>query len=139
MAWEIKGFSPGGLKAAADLSAKQFYGVKATANNQVNIITADGEPGLGILQNAPGSGSAAEVMMSGVTKAIVSSAAAVAAGDLWGFNSDGTIQTVVDNNTGASLGYWAMGIVLEGAAAGGIATVTVGLTTGLIGSTFGAG
>lgn len=139
MAWEIKGFSPGGLKAAASLATKQYYGVKVTANNQVNIITADGEPGLGILQNDPASGEAAEVMMSGITKAVVSSAAAVTAGDLWGFNSDGTIQTVVDNNTGASLGYWVMGQVLEGAAAGGIAVVTVGFTTGLIGSTFGAG
>lgn len=139
MAWEIKGFTPGGLKAAADLSTKQFYGVKSTANNQVNIITAEGEPGLGILQNSPVSGDAAEVMMSGISKVYVNSSAAVAAGDLWGWASDGTIQTVVDNNTGASLGNWVQGTVLEGAAAGGIATVTVGLTTGLIGSTFGAG
>lgn len=139
MAWEIKGFTPGGLKAAADLSTKQFYGVKITANNQVNIITADGEPGFGILQNTPASGEAAEVMKMGISKAIVNSSTAVSAGDLWGFNSDGTIQTVVDNNTGASLGYWALGEVIEGAAAGGIATVSVGLLTGLIGSTFGAG
>lgn len=139
MAWEIKGFTPGGLKAAADLSTKQFYGVKITANNQVNIITADGEPGFGLLQNDPASGEAAEVMCQGISKAKVNASTSVSAGDLWGYDSDGTIQTVVDNQTGASLGHWVQGMVIEGAAAGGFATVTVGLTTGLIGSTFGAG
>ena len=62
MAWEINGFSPGGLRAAASLATRQYYGVKITANNQVNLVTADGEPAFGILQNAPPSGEAAEVM-----------------------------------------------------------------------------
>lgn len=137
MAWEIPLFRPGGLKAAASLTTKQFYGVKVTANNSVNIVTANGEPGLGILQNAPASGEAAEVMLAGISKILVGTA--VAAGQLWGFDSAGKATPVEDNNTGASLGYWVQGRVIEGAAAGEYATVDIGILTGLIGSTFGAG
>jgi len=137
MAWEITGFAPGGLKAAASLATKQYYGVKVTADNQVNIVTADGEPAIGILQNAPASGEAAEVMMMGISKVYVGTA--LSAGQLWGFDASGQAEPKEDNNTGASLGNWALGQVIEGAAAGEYATVTVGLFTGLIGSTFGAG
>lgn len=139
MAWELTGFMPGGLKAAASLATKQYFGVKVTGANQVNIVTAEGEPADGILQNDPASGEAAEVMLMGISKVFVHSDAAVAAGDLWGFAADGRIQTVEDNATGASTGNWVRGRVVEGAAAGGIATVTIGLLSGLIGSTFGAG
>lgn len=137
MAWEITGFAPGGLKAAASLATKQYYGVKVSADNQVNIVAADGEPALGVLQNAPASGEAADVMCMGITKVYAGST--LTAGQLWGFDANGAAEPKEDNNTGAALGNWVMGMVIEGAAASGYATVTVGLFTGLIGSTFGAG
>jgi hypothetical protein len=52
--------------AAADLSAKRYYGVKLDANGQV-VLAGDGESAVGVLQNTPISGEAARVMTLGVT------------------------------------------------------------------------
>ena len=140
MAWEIPSFLPGGLKAAASLASNQYYGVKMTANNQVNVVDTDGEPGIGVLQNAPASGEAAEVMMSGITKVIVGSTALTTSDTLgsgmqaWGFDSSGLAKPIQRSSTGADIGDFVMGFVIEGAAAGGIATVSIGLQTGFAGS-----
>jgi hypothetical protein len=141
MAWEIPSFSPGGLKASADLSAKQYYGVKVSGANQVGVVAVDGEPGLGVLQNAPTSGEAAEVMMSGITKVLVGTTlpnaetiAGVAQQQAWGFDANGKAKPIQRSSTGADLGDFIMGFVIEGAVAGEYATVTVGLQTGIAGS-----
>ena len=75
--------------------------------------------------------------MLGVSKVFVG--LALTAGQLWGFDQNGAAEPKEDNNTGAALGNWVCGQVIEGAAAGEYATVTIGLFNGLIGSTFGAG
>ena len=63
--------------AAADLSAKQFLGVKITAARTVNVAGANDAHG--VLQNKPASGEFAAVCMGGLGKAVAG--ATVAAGD----------------------------------------------------------
>lgn len=126
MARENPLFSLTGLTAAADLSANQYYGVKITGENQVNVADTDGEPIDGVLQDDPGSGESANVMAAGITKIVASEA--LAAGDYWGVASDGRAKKVEATNTGADVGDFIAGRVLEAASgAGALATVTVGL------------
>jgi len=128
MAWEVPLFMPAGLVAATDLSAKQFYCVKAdTTNNQAALCSVDGEVFLGILQGKPTAGIAAGIMMSGISKVIAGEA--LVAGDNWGVDVNGKAKKVEATNTGADVGDFVMGQVLEGAGAGELATVTVGLQT----------
>jgi hypothetical protein len=126
MAFEAPLFMIPGQVAAADLSAKQYYCVKANGtNNQVALCDADGEIFLGVLQNKPASGVAASVMAAGVTKVVT--AEALTAGDYWGTGSAGTAKKVDKTATGADLGDFAAGQVLQGAGSGEIASVTIGL------------
>jgi hypothetical protein len=55
--------------AAADLSTKQFYAVKIDAAGKA-ALAGLGEPAIGILQNKPATGQAAEIMITGVSKFI---------------------------------------------------------------------
>jgi len=56
------------FKAAADLSAKQYYAVKLSADNTVNVSGAN-ERAIGILQNKPDTaGDSAVVRVAGVSK-----------------------------------------------------------------------
>ena len=132
MAWELPNFKPGGLKATSTLATKQFYCVKidASNNNQVVICSAVGEVVAGILQNAPIAGGEAEIMMSGISKALVGTT--VVAGDRWNVDANGKIEPTSTSNTAADVGDWVGGIVLEGAAAGEYATVTIGLHTAYV-------
>lgn len=79
MAYEVLRIKLGVLTAAADLSAKQFYAVKVTAANAVNLAGL-GESAVGILQGKPISGEAAELAISGDVSKMVAGGA-VAAGD----------------------------------------------------------
>lgn len=120
-------FTVPGMQADADLSAKQFYCVKmSTSNNKVSLCTAQGEVVFGVLQNKPDAdGVAAEVMALGVTK--VEAGETLTAGDLWGTDANGAAVKIERTNTGADLGDYAAGIVIEGAASGALATVTIGI------------
>lgn len=110
-----------GLKAAADLSAKQFYLVKLTAANTVNVCAAVTDVPIGVLQNTPTSGQAAEITSVGVTK--VSADAALSAGDIIGSSADGQAQTVT---VGTETTVYIVGQVIEATtAAGGLATCAV--------------
>lgn len=86
MSWEVPVLKIPGFVAAADLSSKQFYFVKLTAAGAVNVCTAATDKPIGVLQNEPTSGKAAEIMVMGVSK--VSSDAALNIGDLIGPSSD---------------------------------------------------
>jgi len=108
MATQQPAFSIGTLTAAADLSAKQFHAVKITAAQQVNLSTVAGEPVIGILQNKPASGAAADIMVIGVTK--VKAGAAIAAGASVMAGADGRIITA------ATAGSEVIGKALEAAA-----------------------
>lgn len=129
MAYELDLFTIPGALAAADLSAKQFYCVKKnTTAGQYALCTVDGEPVAGVLQNKPSAaGAAAEVRAAGVTKVLA--AETLTAGDFWGTDSAGKAKVVEATVTGADVGDYVCGHVIEGCAAGEYATVTIGLQT----------
>jgi len=122
MAIEQPCFAIGFMEAAADLSAKQFHCVKVTADKKFNIATAAGEKILGVLQDKPKQDVPGNIMLSGVTKILVGTGD-LAAGATWETAADGTGITC----TAAKAG---LGTVLIGAAAGELATVTIGYATG---------
>jgi hypothetical protein len=131
MAFEAPLFMVPGQVAAADLSAKQYYCVKKnTTDNQVALCSVDGEIFLGVLQNKPTSGIAASVMAAGVTKVLA--AETLTAGDYWGTDNAGKARIVEKTNTGADIGDYAAGVVLQGAGAGELASVTVGLMSFIV-------
>lgn len=131
MAWEDPVKCVGSLLANADLSAKQFYCVKVTTvNNKVVLCTTAGEVFDGVLQNKPASGEAADIMTVGITK--VSCDEALTAGDLWGTSADGQAQKIEASATGADIRSYFGGRVIEGAAAGELATVSIGMVTGQV-------
>lgn len=57
------------FEAAADLSGKQYYTVKPSAGELLCALGTNSERTLGILQNKPISGEAAEVCVGGICKA----------------------------------------------------------------------
>lgn len=131
MAWEQWDIGLGQLVASADLSTKQFYCVKAhTVNNQFALCDTDGEVVLGVLQDKPTSGLAGNIMTVGVTKVIVGEA--LTAGDKWGTDGVGKAKKTEMTLTGADVGDYFGGVVLEGAAVGELATVTIGMQSGLV-------
>lgn len=99
-----------GVNAAADLSTKQYYAVKITAANAVNVATVQGERVSGIIDNKPASGEAARVITSGPAKA--SADAAISAGAWLTTQSDGQVMT-------AAAGDFVIGQAKEAATAAG--------------------
>jgi hypothetical protein len=75
------------LEAGADLSSKQFYFVKLDSAGKAVACSGATDKPVGVLQNNPVSGQAAEIVVVGLTK--VSSNAALAIGDLIGTSADG--------------------------------------------------
>ena len=125
MAWDFPNFKCPGLIAAADLSTKQFYCVRKNATaNEVALCSTEGETVFGVLANKPTAAEAAEVVMSGVAKVLVGTA--LTAGDFWGTDANGKAIPISVGVTGQDVGQYAAGQVIEGAAAGEYATVTIG-------------
>ena len=89
--WEV-----GNLTAAADLRTKQYCFVKITAAKAVNVATAKGEGVLGVLQNKPNSGEAAEVMIIGRTKCIAGAAITAGAKVITDANAKGIATDAAD-------------------------------------------
>lgn len=79
--------------ASADLSAKQFYGVKLhTVAGQVALGAAVTDIGLGILQDKPKSGEAGLVRKLGISKAVVdANSVNIAIGDRLGLSANGRL------------------------------------------------
>lgn len=100
-----------GLKAAADLSAKQFYCVEITAAGTVNVCNAATDAMVGILQNKPVSGEACEIPEGGIVKGIAG--AAISAGAWVGTDANGKL---VAKTTDKDFAY---GQALEAATADG--------------------
>lgn len=125
MAWEKHVFNLPAQVAGADLSAKQFYCVKQVAGTDNSVVVGSvlGERILGVLQNKPTSNKAAEICVLGVTKLLAGET--MTAGMLWGSDASGKAQEIQDSNTGADVGKYANGVVLEGGAAGELITVTI--------------
>ena len=99
------------LKAGADLSAKQYFFVKIDANGDV-VLAGNGENAIGVLQNAPASGEAANIAVAGVSKVII--------GDTTSLDSGVVISS--DANGKATLGVstdFALAILIEDTTANG--------------------
>ena len=109
MAIEISKFKPGCLIAGADLSAKQFYFVKQHSTAFQVVLAGSGENAIGVLQNKPTSGQAAEVECLGVTKVIAGNT--ITAGN--NLMSDSNGKAIPHTGTNAVLA-----VALEGASAG---------------------
>lgn len=121
MAYEGPMMKATGLKAGADLSSKQHYFVKMTADNTVGVCAAVTDIPIGVLLNAPTSGESAEVCIAGVCK--VSGDEDLDVADLIGTSSDGQAQVVA---VGSETTVYIVGQVIAGnGAAGGLATCAV--------------
>ncbi len=120
MAWTIPGFTFSRV-AGADLSALQYYYVKLSTTDTVVVCAAATDVPIGVLQNAPTSGQAAEIMVTGITK--VNSNAALSIGNLIGTAADGQADA---KTAGTDTTEYVVGVVLEASgAAGELATATV--------------
>ena len=93
MAYESIGTDIGTFTASADLSSKQYYFVKMSGDNTVTVCAAVTDKPIGVLQNKPTSGQAAEITVSGETK--VSSDAALTAANIIGTAADGQAAAYV--------------------------------------------
>ena len=142
MSFEIVGQKLGNLVAAADLSAKQYFGVKVDSAGKIALIAAAGELAIGILQNKPEAAQAAEVMVSGVSKGVASGA--IAAGAKVAFDSAGKLKAAVlgkvdTSDAGAAadplIGSHVIGILLEAAGADGDIVAVQMLHLGLVPTT----
>lgn len=111
MAWEVPGLMLPGFTASADLSAKQYYAVKVSGAGTVTVCAAVTDVPIGILQNAPTSGKAAEVMISGISK--VNSDAALSRGNLIGTAADGQLAAYT---AGTDTTKYIVGQVIEASA-----------------------
>lgn len=114
MATEQRGFHVGTQLANADLSALQFTAVKSVNNSgkaEVAANTTSGGKIMGVLQNKPKSGEAADVMVVGVTKMVAG--AAVTAGV--NVMSDAAGKAILAATTGSTM----IGIALSTAGGAG--------------------
>lgn len=121
MAFEIPGIVDGTRPAGADLSAasNQFKFVKLNSSGQIVLVSAVTDKPYGVLQNCPGSGQAAEVMISGVSK--VQADADLAIGNQVGPSADGQAAAYVP---GTDTTKYIVGEVLTAnTAAGGIVSI----------------
>lgn len=98
--------------ASADLSTKQFYGVKVNTGGAVEVV-GDGGEADGILYNKPtAAGQAAEIALGPVVKAKAGAALATTGIDC-GFDADGLLVT-------ATTGESVFGKNLETASGAGV-------------------
>lgn len=125
------------LPAGADLSAKQFFGIKINSSGQVILCATTGEKCDGILQNAPTSGQGAVFATEGILKVKIGGAA-FAAGDLVKVHSDGTFETAALGTVSGSntVGSAVLGRGVVGGAATAIGTVLISMS-GLVATTAG--
>lgn len=109
-----------GLKAAADLSAKQFTFVNVDSSSEVAANTTEGEVCSGVLQDAPDAqGKTASPAYDGVTKIVLGATVAAGAHVM----SDTTGRAIA-----ATTAKFIMGTILEGGDADEIGTLLLSPT-----------
>jgi hypothetical protein len=108
MAWELSLFDVS-LEAGEDLSNAQFLAVALDSYGKVVKAKSDTLP-IGILQDKPASGRAANVRMLGISKVVAGGAFAV--GSVLAADDEGRLIA-------ASTGHYPIGIALEAAAEAG--------------------
>lgn len=118
MAYEGAQIKAGNWTASADLSAKQYYFVKMSGANTVDVTSAITDKTIGVLQNTPTSGQAAEVCLFGITKVVADGN--LTAGNLIGTSNDGQADAIT---AGTDTTVYVVGQALESGAAGEIVTM----------------
>lgn len=114
MATEQHVFDIGFCKAENDLSAKQYYFVELSALDQVDVADAAADVVIGVLQNDPKAGEAAQVRVLGISKVVSDgSGTAIAVGDRIGTNASGKAVKKATADFGVS------GIALDASSADG--------------------
>lgn len=118
-----------GVLANSDLSAKQFHFVKhhgTASNDSVVEVAAETDVALGVLNNAPTAGEAAEVGLTGIVK--VKLGANVARGAMVGHDATGAgiSRTVAAAGTGKVYGR-----ALESGVTGDVISVALNSVTPL--------
>ena len=108
--------------AGADLSSKQFHFVEVD-NGTGNVTAVDGatDRAIGVLQNAPKSGQAADVLIAGGTKVVAGGTASP--GQPLFASASATAVTLAFGTT-ASAAY-SVGTFIENAAAGAVAAAVI--------------
>jgi len=106
--------------AAADLSAKQYYGVKLSAERTVALMAADTDVPVGVLLNAPESGQEALVCVIGRSPVILGGT--LAAGEPIYFFSDGTAKKWTP---GTDITKYCAGYITKGGASGEVAEALI--------------
>jgi len=95
------------FSAAQDLSSSQFYILSSSADDVVAICVASSAGtvarAVGVLQNNPTSGHAANVRMLGQSKVVASSSGTIAVGAFVGCSTGGLAVS-------ATTGFWIIGI-----------------------------
>lgn len=119
MAWE-KNQQCVTLIAGETLTSAQYKLVKLSAANTVVVCSGTSDRPIGVLQNAPASGGAAEVCYSGITK--VQGDADLAYGDQIGPSADGQAASYTVTDTTK---YIVGTIIEDNAAAGGYAVAVI--------------
>lgn len=125
MAFEAAQIKVGQFTASADLSAKQYHFVKMSGNNTVTVCAAITDIPIGVLQNAPASGSAASVALFGITKVVADGT--LAAGNVIGTSADGQADAIA---AGTDTTVYTMGIALNAASAGETVEMFLNATAG---------
>ena len=123
MAFEGGQLTVVGALAGADLSTKLFHFVKKSATNlQFTTPSVDGEIVIGVQQNKPdAAGKTLTVAYIGVTK--MECGENLTAGDFVGTDNAGKAKKIDVSATGADVGDYIAGVVLEGASSGELCTV----------------
>lgn len=93
MAIEAAGKFLVGVTASADLSAKQFRFVKVSGDFTATVCAAATDIPCGVLQDKPTSGTAAAIMVDGISKVVAGGT--IAAGALVGTDANGAAVALV--------------------------------------------
>ena len=110
------------LVAGEDLSAKQFHFVELdNATGNVTAVNGATDRPVGVLQNSPTSGQAADVLIAGGTKVVAGGTASP--GQPVFSNSGASAVTLAFGSTGSAA--YAVGTFIEPAAAGAITTAVI--------------
>lgn len=102
--------------AAADLSTKQFFGVKINSSGKAALCSAAGEFCYGVLQNKPTADQQATIAVSGITKAkaggVIAPGATVAVTAAGKFvdAAEAVVDTQAGSATDAVIGSFVVGI-----------------------------
>jgi hypothetical protein len=112
MAYEIPGAYVITLPAHESLAAVQYHFVTFNSDGEALIMTSEtAEYPIGILQNSPAAGGAAQIMLRGVSKYV--SATAVTCAALMGPSATGHAEAKVEPLAVGINGQWVCGQALD--------------------------